>query len=94
MALDRETITAANTTSFQEQASAGPYVIVTLTVENESGAEVTVTCKVNGVPFVKDYSVPDGNTFIWDKKILLSDGSMISIESSGSVNVVLMGMLI
>jgi len=94
MALDRETITAANTTSFQEQASAGPYVIVTLTVENESGAEVTVTCKVDGVPFVKDYSVPDGNTFIWDKKILLADGSMISIESSGNVNVVLMGMLI
>jgi len=94
MALDRETITAANTTSFQEQASVGPYVVVALLVENESGAEVTVTCKVDGVPFVKDYSVPDGNTFIWDKRIVLADGSTIAVEASGSVNIVLCGVLL
>jgi len=42
MALDRETIVAASVATFQEQASAGSYAIVTLTVENESGADVII----------------------------------------------------
>ena len=94
MTLDRETITAANATTFQEQASAGTYAIVTLLVENESGFDAMITCKVDDVPFVKDYSVPDGNTFVWDKKILLAQDSTIAIEATKNVNIVICGMLI
>jgi len=46
------------------------------------------------VPFVKDYSVPDGNTFVWDKKILLAQDSTIAIEATGNINLVICGMLL
>jgi len=91
MALDSETIVASNTTSFQEEATK-TYAIVTLLVENESGASVDITCKINGVAFVKNYNIPDQNTFVWDKKLLLSTGSTISIEANGFVNIVICGM--
>jgi hypothetical protein len=94
MALDKETVTATNATTFQEQASAGAYAVVSLLVCNNNVADVVVTIKVDNTTIVKEFVIPGKNTLVWDKKLLLAQDSTISIVSSLPVDIMLTGMVL
>jgi len=94
MALDKETVTATNATTFQEQASAGAYAVVTLLVCNRNISDTVVTIKVDETTIVKEFVIPSKNSLVWDRKLLLAENSTLSIVSSLAVDITITGMVL
>jgi hypothetical protein len=81
---------ADGVTSFTLQPNVS-YAVLLVLVENVADRDVFVSLDVSGTEFIHNYRVPRGNTFVFDRKLLLDSAETLTVSATDTVNVVISG---